>query len=47
MNEILHLRINAGDKERLENQSKAYSLPLSAYVRLKLNGYQPQKLEEQ
>lgn len=46
MNEILHLKINSSDKERLEKEAKAYSLPLSTYVRLKLNGYQPQKLEE-
>jgi predicted HicB family RNase H-like nuclease len=43
MNEILHLRISASDKERLENQAKAYSLSLAAYVRLKLNDYQFQK----
>lgn len=43
MNEILHLKIHAKDKERLEKEAKALSLPLSTYVRLKLNGFDIKK----
>ena len=39
MNETLHLKITASEKQRLEQEAREYSLPLSSYVRLKLKGY--------
>ena len=39
MEETLHIKIKADDKERLQQEANNASLTLSSYVRLKVLGY--------
>lgn len=39
MEETLHIKIKADDKERLQQEAYDASLTLSSYVRLKVLGY--------
>jgi hypothetical protein len=39
MEETLHIKIKADDKERLQQEASSASLTLSSYIRLKVLGY--------
>ena len=39
MNENIHIKISASDKQELENKARELGLSLSGYIRLRLKDY--------